>query len=309
MKKKQNITVLMSTYNGSKYVSEQIESILGQINVYVRLIIRDDCSTDETAEILRQYQVVNSNIIIEKSTRNLGPCKSFLSLIRKYNDDEYFALADQDDIWDDDKLITAIETLRQEGSNGKPLLYYSNLKIVDEKGCFCRLSHKVPHIANERYAALVENLATGCTVVYNKCLADIANRIKPSDYSMHDAWLYTVARLFGNVIYDFTPHIDYRQHKSNQVGTYKNRISLKKVNQELGDIFGKDGRKWSKNARIILNQFQINDSLVDRSKIEKIAEPSKTLKSKYMILKDKEYYPDSAYRRIRFILEVICNTL
>lgn len=233
MLNQQSVTVLMSTYNGSKYLKEQIESILRQKNVSVRLIIRDDCSTDETVEILRQYRNGNPNIIIENDTENMGPCKSFLYLIGKYNDDEYFALADQDDIWDEDKLITAIKAMQKQGMDDKPLLYYSNLRIVDEQGHFCRLSHKVPHIANKRYAALVENLATGCTVVYNKCLADIAYSIKPSDYSMHDAWLYTVAKLFGTVIYDFTPHINYRQHQSNQVGTYKNRIDLKKCVKSL----------------------------------------------------------------------------
>ncbi len=309
MTNQQSITVLMSTYNGSKYLKEQIESILNQKNVSVRLIIRDDCSTDKTVEILEKYQNSNQNIEIEHNTENIGPCKSFLYLISKYNDDKYFALADQDDIWDEDKLITAIKALQQEDSKNKPLLYYSNLRIVDEKGVFCRISHKVPHIANNRYAALVENLATGCTIVYNKCLADIAYKIKPSDFSMHDAWLYTVAKLYGSVVYDFVPHINYRQHQSNQVGTYKNRIDLRKMLKEYKTIFIGDKKTWSSNARLILEQFNKINTFEDISKIKKVSEYDSSLKSKIAILTDKEYYSDSTYRKIRFIVEVLCNTL
>lgn len=309
MLNQQSVTVLMSTYNGSKYLKEQIESILRQKKVSVRLIIRDDCSTDGTVEILRQYRNGNPNIILENETENMGPCKSFLYLISKYNDDEYFALSDQDDIWDEDKLITAIKAMKKQGLDDKPLLYYSNLRIVDEHGNFCRLSHKVPHIANKRYAALVENLATGCTVVYNKCLADLAYCIKPLDYSMHDAWLYTIAKLFGSVIYDFSPHINYRQHHSNQVGTYKNRIDLKKMRQELDIIFGKNGKMWSRNAYLILNQVNKKATSADIHKIKKLVEYDMSLKSKIAVLTDRDYYSDSTYRKIRFMAEVLCNTL
>ena len=309
MIEQQSVTVLMSTYNGSKFLKEQIESILNQKNVSIRLIIRDDCSTDETVKILKYYQDIYTNIIIEKKTENIGPCKSFLYLISKYNDDEYFALADQDDIWDEEKLITAIGAIKKQGIKDKPILYYSNLKIVDEQGDFCRISHKVPHKSNNRYASLVENLATGCTVVYNKCLSDIACRIKPTDYSMHDAWLYTVAKLFGGVIYDFTPYINYRQHNSNQVGTYKNKISLKKIQQEFKIVFGNNGKMWSKNACLLLKQFYQEDSLIDKGKILKIAEYDKSLKTKVAVLMDKDYYPSSFYRKIRFVVEVLCGTL
>ena len=305
----QSITVLMSTYNGGKYLQEQIKSILRQKDVSVRLIIRDDGSTDETLDILRIYQESNPNIVIEPKTNNMGPCKSFLYLISKYNDDEYFALADQDDIWDEDKLTTAINKIQELGASGKPVLYYSNLRIVDAEGTFCRLSHNAPHTAKRRFAAFVENLATGCTVVYNKNLADIAHNIRPDDYSMHDAWLYTVTKLFGSVIYDFAPHINYRQHGANQVGTYKNKVDLKKIHQELEIVLGKNGKMWSKNAALILNQFQAKLSPMDIDKIRKIAEYEKSLKAKISVLIDKDYYPDSFYRKIRFIAELLCNTL
>ena len=95
-------------------------------------------------------------------------CASFLYLIRTYTDDNYFALADQDDIWDADKLIIGIKAIQklEEDDENIPLLYYS-------------ISHAVPHVAKNKYAALIENLATGCTVVYNKKLAQLAKEVNP----------------------------------------------------------------------------------------------------------------------------------
>ena len=86
-------------------------------------------------------------------------------------------------------------------------------------------------------------------------------------------------------------------------------LILKKIHQELEIVLGKNGKMWSKNAALILNQFQAKLSPIDRDKIRKIAEYEKSLKAKISVLIDKDYYPDSFYRKIRFIAELLCNTL
>ena len=211
------VTVLMSTYNGEKYLRQQIESILNQEGVDVELIVRDDCSADKTLEVLKEYQKTHNNIKIIEGTQNLGACRSFFQLIGSYDTSDYYALSDQDDIWDTDKLKIAVGFLEKRNPE-IPLLYYSNLRIVDANGHFCRISHSKPHIGKSKYSALSENLATGCTIVYNKTLAGLACQVKPKKFYMHDAWLYLVAKMFGETIYDFNPHINYRQHGDNVVG-------------------------------------------------------------------------------------------
>lgn len=298
----------MSTYNGCKYLPQQLDSIFSQEGVNIRLIVRDDCSTDRTVELLEKYIENGFNILIEKGTENLGPSQSFLYLIRKYTDDNYFALSDQDDIWDNNKLIIAIKKIQKQNNN-KPILYYSNLKIVNENGDFCRFSHTSPHVSESTYSALIENLATGCTIVYNKRLAEIASKIKPVDYSMHDAWLYTVTKFFGTTIYDYEPHINYRQHGDNQIGTYKRKLDLKKINQEWKVISGKNGKTWSNNAKIFLNQFKEFLPSKKQNEIEKLIMYNKNLKNKLAVIFNPKYYPSNNYRKIRFIIEVLFNTL
>ena len=305
---KTTITVLMSTYNGTKYLREQIDSILNQKDVEVRLIVRDDGSKDDTVKLLKEYQDSHKNIIIEKTNSNLGPCGSFLLLISKYKDDEYFALADQDDIWDEDKLLTAIRMIKKNESNELPVLYYSNLRIVSEDGEFCRVSHKTPHIGHNRYSALIENLATGCTIVYNKRLAEIAVQVKPTKYLMHDAWLYAVAKVFGKTVYDFQPHISYRQHGNNQIGTYERRINLKKVCQEFNSI-ARNNMPWSHNADIFEKQFSTWLNEEEKRNIEKIVKYHKKFKYKVELIFDKDFYPDNIYRKCRLMVEIIFNWL
>ena len=124
-----NILVLMSTYNGEKYLKEQIDSILAQKNVEVTIRVRDDGSTDGTIRILEEYQKCGK--LNWYSSTNMGPAKSFLDLVYnaplKY---DYYAFCDQDDYWKEDKLYKAIERL--EHFDDKPALYHCELEIVDE---------------------------------------------------------------------------------------------------------------------------------------------------------------------------------
>ena len=303
-----NVTVLMSTYNGQKYLRQQIDSILQQTGVNVRLIIRDDCSKDNTQKILDEYEATHKNIKIIAGKKNLGACRSFLSLIRSYDDDEYFALSDQDDIWNSDKIECAVSALKSKKSN-RPLLYYSNLNIVDEDGNYCRKSHKKPHIGTQRYSALSENLATGCTIVYNNALAKIAVNAHPEEYSMHDAWLYLVAKIFGETVYDFEPHINYRQHDNNEVGTYKNNVDKKKIVEQIHLIRGDFGKIWSNNAKIFYKQFFSLMSDRDKKKILKFVHYNDSLRSKIKLLNDREYFPDDKYRRLKLAAEILLGTL
>lgn len=124
------ITVLMSSYNGEKYISEQIDSILHQENCNVNLIVRDDGSSDNTCEILEQYQK-NNLLTWYSDGENLRPAHSFLRLLANAPDSDYYAFADQDDYWMTDKLDHAIKAIGNRSDI--PMIYYANSELVDSE--------------------------------------------------------------------------------------------------------------------------------------------------------------------------------
>ena len=157
------VCVLLSTYNGEKYLREQIESLLSQIGVKIIIVARDDGSHDDTISILAEYEkkITYFHYLVGE---NVGPAQSFFMLMQQAPKADYYAFCDQDDVWDKDKLIIAVDMLEKE-SPVTPNMYYSNLRIVDQNLTFYRFSHEKPHIQKDRYCVLTENMATGCTYV------------------------------------------------------------------------------------------------------------------------------------------------
>lgn len=210
----EKICVLMSTYNGAKYLRDQIDSILNQKGVKVELIVRDDGSCDETIDILNEYSR-NGALRFYKGN-NLGPAQSFMDLVMNAPDASYYAFADQDDVWDDDKLLVGVQSL--EKYDKEPALYYSNLRIVDKNLKLFRYAHDKPAVDVNKFSSLLVNYCTGCTEVFNLNLMKILKKGKIDYLCMHDWWVYIVCSFFGKIVYDNTPHISYRQHGSNVVG-------------------------------------------------------------------------------------------
>ena len=131
------VQVLLSTYNGEKYLKEQLDSIIAQKGVDVHILARDDGSKDDTIKILEGYE----NIDIIKGS-NIGVCKSFFELINKSGEYDYYSFADQDDVWDCDKLVIAINKL--EKCNSKPAVYASNTRLVDANLTFLKCEDDNP---------------------------------------------------------------------------------------------------------------------------------------------------------------------
>lgn len=211
----------MSVYNGSRFLREQLDSIISQQDVNFKIIIRDDGSTDNSLAVLEDFKEregLNGKIHIIRG-KNFGWKESFRSLIdyaaAHCQDSEYYAFSDQDDIWLPEKLNRACSFL--EGNDTIPALYYSNLSFYQDgidKGIIDRTS-AVPTFKN----ALARNYATGCTIVFNKALLNILAKDKPGFEIPHDYWAYMVAVLTGKVFPDTESFILYRQHDSNQIGS------------------------------------------------------------------------------------------
>ncbi len=210
------IIVLMSTYNGEKYLRQQIESILNQKDCMIELFVRDDGSSDTTINILDEYRELNQ--LSWYSGEKLGAAKSFYDLLLRASGCEYYAFADQDDIWDEDKLYNAINALKKYES--EPAIYYSNARITDEHGNDVGINtYKVKQNVNFE-GFVCSGGALGCTMVLNRKLRQIAiNGGMPDKIIMHDDYLTSLnLSLEGRVIYDHAPHMSYRQHNNNVIG-------------------------------------------------------------------------------------------
>lgn len=209
------VAVLLSSYNGEKYINEQIESIFRQKDVDVTLFVSDDCSTDSTLEIVNHLST-KYKINYSKNKINKNFTYNFLDLIYSHlhDDFDYFAISDQDDFWLDDKLISGINLLKKNNAH----FYCSNLTIVDEnlKNPMMMNNFKVTNFKLSHY--LLENIATGCTVIYDKEYASILKKYYPNDIYLHDYWLFLVALSTTKIIYDNESHILYRQHENNLIG-------------------------------------------------------------------------------------------
>ena len=209
------VNVLLSTYNGAAYLPAQLDSIFAQQDANLLIHVRDDGSSDNTVEMLQQYDMQHENLVV-RAEANLGVIKSFFDLLQQADDTcKYFAFCDQDDVWVNTKMANAVELLEQE-SDDVPLLYFCRLEYVDQQ-----LNHIGYGPVPRRLGfgnALVQNLATGCTVVINRKARDMILSQLPRRAMMHDWWAYLVASAYGKVVYDNRIGIKYRQHGGNEVG-------------------------------------------------------------------------------------------
>lgn len=222
---KKRIQVLLSAYNGEKYLARQLDSILAQRDVELSLLVRDDGSSDRTMGILNDYAGRYQAVKIYQG-RNIGAQRSFFDLLSHADwSMDYYAFADQDDVWLPDKLVQAVRLL-EDHPQAEPLLYagkviYASKDLTEQRKAACQI-RKEPAIGN----ALVENICMGCTEVFNKQLLQLVSKKQPQCSILHDWWLYLTAACFGSVIYDERAYILYRQHGKNQVGmqrTWKER--------------------------------------------------------------------------------------
>lgn len=211
------VDILLSTYNGAAWLDDQIASILGQTHGNFRLRIRDDGSRDATPEMLARWAERDARITWRPGSRNLGPCGSFFRLLDSVAEDAAFAgFADQDDVWDSDKLARGVAALSALPA-GMPALYCARVVIVDEELVRRGLSPlpvRGPSLAN----ALVENIAIGCTILLNRAAIDLLRNHWPAPPVFHDWWAYQVIGALGQVIYDPRPALKYRQHGGNAIG-------------------------------------------------------------------------------------------
>jgi glycosyltransferase involved in cell wall biosynthesis len=210
------VAIILATCNGEKYLSEQLDSLLNQQQVNVHIYIQDDHSNDNTLNIIKYYKEKypeNFKNLFHCNFKN--PCKNFLNLINKIdNHYEYYAFADQDDVWFQDKLIHAINILKQGHD-----LYCGRTEIVDSKLISYGYSPLFPFPASFQNA-IVQSIAGGNTMVFNKTIFNLLKENCNVDVQSHDWWTYILTTFTGHkVFYDKNPKVLYRQHNKNYNGS------------------------------------------------------------------------------------------
>ena len=220
----EKVDILLATYNGARYLKEQLDSILNQTYSDFRLIISDDKSTDKTRSIIEEYAEKDSRIEYYFQESNLGVIKNFEFLMKKV-ESNFFMFSDQDDIWKENKIEKSMETMVAEKAD----LVYSDLEVVDKnlnttyksywklKG----LDNKVKKYNN--FSALyLNNFITGCTMLCKKKFIDMILPLpNKSKFVLHDYWVALIVSQHGTLSYIKEPLIKYRQHKDNKVGSRK----------------------------------------------------------------------------------------
>ena len=222
------VCILMATHNGEKFLSAQLDSFLRQSHNNWELCVSDDNSTDGTMKILENFAQCAPNKVTIKRKNYGNFVLNFTSMVSEYEGDaDYFAFSDQDDVWEEEKLSVAVRQLEKMASN-KPLLYCSRTELVDANANpFNPRQYSTSTLQCASFSnALVETIAGGNTMVFNKLSAELLKKFGVVRVSSHDWWIYMlVTGAGGEVFFDSWPSLKYRQHGDNTVGGKK---SIKK---------------------------------------------------------------------------------
>ena len=228
------VVVLLPVYNGARYLTEQLDSILAQSMPHLMILCRDDGSRDDSLTILHRYasQHPQRFRVLDDELGNLGARANFSKLMQAALNSEgsstaatstYYALSDQDDVWHVDKLAQLVAAMRQleQGDTHLPALVHSDLRVVDDQGQVIAPSmaaYQGLRPDRDSFAAqLISNTVTGCTAMMNRALMERSTPVPP-ECIMHDWWISLVASAFGKRAYLQQAMLDYRQHANNTIG-------------------------------------------------------------------------------------------
>ncbi len=287
-----SVGILLCTFNGGRYLNEQLASIADQSYKNWRLFVSDDGSTDQTLELLHAFKDhYDGNKVVIFIGPKQGPTSNFLFLIdRVHHQCEYFAFCDQDDIWHEDKLSRATVIL-DNIVNTRPALYCSSTVYISKSGEYLQGSYifkNPPSFKN----ALVQSIAGGNTMVFNKTAASILVKTPFTiNLEAHDWWTYIlITGCNGQVYYDPHPTVDYRQHSGALVGENRSlRARLMRTKKLLEGRF----RVWNNQNIKGLEYFSsqlTSENLITLAWYQK-------LRSKFLLLRVYAFFRSGIRRQ------------
>lgn len=295
------VVVLLATYNGEKYLEEQLESLINQEDVQVEILVRDDGSKDNTKDILNKW--TKSGVLSWYTGEHLNVQYGFFDLMEKASSMEadYFAFCDQDDVWDLDKLKIAIKCM--DTIEGDCKLYYAGQRLVDGNLEFLS-NHTLNQNRSLKARFLLSDVA-GCTAVFDRELLQRVISYKPKYMLMHDTWILKVCLGTGGHIYvDPNPHMSYRQHGNNTVGLGKGLMSdLKQVRQYLFEYKVEEQMKELKDGYYtqLLPEY--------RQMVDDVCQYRKNGNAKKRLLDRKEIYFGKKGLDLTYWLKVLIHKL
>lgn len=302
------VLIMLSTYNGEKFLSEQLDSLYAQEGVDIHILVRDDGSKDNTVEILREYQCSRGNMTI-CAEANIGAALSFHTLIsyatKEIQNYDYFAYADQDDVWMSNKIWSAVSLL--ESSTAKSKLYCCMPELVDSE--LRPLPSKHIRICNNLKGNIITNHILGCTQVFNGVLLNLISMYNPNPAKhkvpLHDAWTALVAYAFNSeVIVDTRQFIKYRQHANNVVGSNINFFETQK--SRIKRYINGQSIKSNK-CKLMLDVYS---NILDKNNKDVLTECTaykQDFNSKMNMLFDREYYQYDLITNIGAFLMILFN--
>lgn len=301
------LAVIMSTFNGEKFLEEQINSILNQ-NVDLELYIHDDGSTDHTLKILNKISSENSNIHLFQIGKKMGVVKSFLNLLTATSAD-YYMFSDQDDIWESDKATQFIKKAQLLNSK-VPGLVYSELLLVDQSNTALGETMASFYGWKDRESEqtvsklLFSHRVTGASMLINNAMKEfVVERLETLEYSsilMHDAFMAKIAMMVNNIIFLDQPLTRYRQHQNNAVGVSSKKTPFKR----RADIFAAIYRETLYVYTLIVNS---NLDITNQDAKEMYKMMNKFFQTSYLrsginLFLDQHFWRNISFKKRVFIL-------
>lgn len=306
------VLILLSTYNGEKYLPEQLNSLYGQEGVECHLLVRDDGSNDDTLKILHEYKVRLGNLTIVRG-ENLGAGGSFFALIneaaKNHSGYDYYAFSDQDDVWFPTKLATGVKALEESRKDRK--FYYCGSINTDAN--LQPIASSSIKLVNSFGANLVANHILGCCMMFNGTLLHDINTINTKQYTLpngqlplHDAWAAFVAYILdADVIQDSSELMYYRQHGCNVIGSGNGFWSVQR-HRITRYISGSTHRKSNK----CIIALQVLGAVIpdkNRQLLELVATYRDSFRSKMRLMGDMRMYEYGVIDNVGTFLTLLFN--
>ncbi len=260
------VDILLATYNGESFLKQQLDSLLNQSYPYIRILIRDDGSSDSTRQIIEHYQQQFPDKIrfINDDLGNIGVTQNFSTLMQQSTAD-YICFCDQDDIWFEHKIEVSLKAIQQleNGNQQLPCLVYSDMQVINEQNELLYESMWKVHQTHSTYFTfnrlLIYNIPFGCTILFNRALLSMAKPIA-TNAIFHDHWLALITVVFGR--FKAIPQclMKLRNHANNT--SYRIKTSfLQRMQRKIKNAVTKTQHAYWLNLRIaqakdFKNRFQ-----------------------------------------------------
>ncbi|MBE6002716.1 MAG: glycosyltransferase family 2 protein [Lachnospiraceae bacterium] len=292
------VSVLLCTYNGEKYVREQIESILAQSYEEFSIVASDDGSKDETLNIVRELMSEHPGKIrlIEQVPPTGSAERHFLKLLteKQYGDGDYIMLSDQDDVWKPEKMektLREMQALEVIYGKDKPLLVHCDSQVVDQDLRPISPSYveyqKMSPDRKSLNQLLVQNNVVGGAMMLNRALAELIKEV-PEHCVMHDQWIALVAAAFGEIRFISESLYKYRQHGSNVLGAEKGSRIMEVLGRfGIGRKDGKSKAEMDEHSRRVYREMFLQAECFRTMYESRLTEEQKKLLDSFLSIREK----------------------